>query len=356
MSKQTALYQNHLKLGGKIVDFNGWSLPLNYGSQITEHKSVREKVGIFDVSHMAPVNISGAEAHKFMQYLLANNIDKIAPGKAIYGCMLNTDGKIVDDLITYWLAENNFRVVFNAGCYEKDLAWVTEQAQNFDVIIDDISQDTAMIALQGPEAVEIVKQVCDNAADLLALKPFECVEYNGGLIGRTGYTGEDGFEFIIPNAQASDLFDKLVAAGSTPCGLGARDSLRLEAGMKLYGNDMDLDTTPFDAALGWTVALEPSSRDFIGRKALEQIKQQPTTQKMVGLTLLDKGVIRPGQEVITEFGTGVVTSGIFSPTLNKSIAYARVPAGKYTTCQINIRNKLMPANVGLSSFYKRPSN
>ena len=352
--QHTPLYQQHLEAGGKMVDFAGWEMPINYGSQVKEHHQVRTDAGMFDVSHMVVVDFTGKDCKAFLQYLLANNIDKLKQqGKALYSCMLNEDAGIIDDLIVYYLADDFYRMVINAATRENDLAWINKQAANFDLEIKE-RDDLAMIAAQGPNARKKLLATLDNASatQVSALNPFFGIQIDTIFYARTGYTGEDGFEIMLPNEQVATLWNTLLAAGIAPTGLGARDTLRLEAGMSLYGTDMDTTTSPLVSALKWTVALEPKERNFLGRSALEaEIEAKPAT-KMVGLVLEGKGVLRGHQQVITESGTGEITSGTYSPTLGVAIALARVPADTGDHCHVEIRNKQIPARVVKPPFVR----
>ncbi len=348
MAEKTALYQQHLQANAKMVDFGGWEMPLHYGSQLDEHHQVRQDAGMFDVSHMTIIDVSGAQSQDFLRYLLANNVDRLAvDGKALYSCMLNEAGNVIDDLIVYKQAEQRYRVVVNAATRVKDLAWINQQAEQFNVTINERS-DLAMLAIQGPNARSKVKQALD--AEFIAiideLKPFYSKEIADWMIAHTGYTGEDGLEIMLPNTQAETLWHKFINAGIKPCGLGARDTLRLEAGMNLYGTDMDETTSPLTSGLGWTIAWEPTDRDFIGRKALQAQRQQGVTHKFVGLILDGKGVLRNHQKVILANGEeGEITSGSYSPTLSKAIGLARVPKTIGAHCEVMIRNKAVPASV-----------
>jgi len=346
MTQQTILNATHRAHGAKMVDFGGWDMPLNYGSQIEEHHVVRRDAGMFDVSHMTVVDLHGARTREFLRHLLANSVDKLkVSGKALYSCMLNEQGGVVDDLIVYFLREDFFRVVVNASTRDKDLAWIEQQAQAFDVKVGERA-DLAMIAVQGPNARAKVLALLTPETRTKAEKlgKFVAAEGDGLLIARTGYTGEDGFEIIVPEVQAVALWDQLKQAGVAPAGLGARDTLRLEAGMNLYGQDMDETVTPWEANLGWTVALD-EGRDFIGRDVLEKQKVTGNHRVMVGLVMDEKGVLRHGQRVVTPNGDGEILSGSYSPTLAKSIAFARVPAGSSGTLQVDIRGKLVPVRV-----------
>lgn len=343
MSQQTVLNARHRELGARMVDFGGWDMPIAYGSQIEEHHQVRRDAGMFDVSHMTVVDLHGAEVRAFLRQLLANSVDKLRkPGKALYSCMLNERGGVVDDLIVYFLAEDFFRLVVNAATRDKDMAWIHAKAAPFAVEVRE-RPELSMIAVQGPNARERVLGLlgAEGRAAVEAIGKFVAAEVDGLFIARTGYTGEDGFEIIVPEAQAVALWDRLLQAGVKPCGLGARDTLRLEAGMNLYGQDMDEDTTPWEAALAWTVALD-EGRDFIGRSALEAQKASGAPRQLIGLVLDEKGVLRHGQTVRTACGDGEILSGTFSPTLGKAIAFARVPAGEPGDLAVDIRGRDVP--------------
>lgn len=352
MGNKTVLYQMHLDCGGKLVEFAGYDMPIHYGSQVDEHHFVRTDAGMFDVSHMVIVDLSGDDTFAFLQYLLANDVAKLTPGRAMYGCMLNEEGGIIDDLITYDEGEGCYRLVVNAATRDKDLAWIEKQSADYDVNVN-VRDDLAMIAVQGPNAADKAASVMPTefSIAMLALKPFHAASSHGVMVARTGYTGEDGFEIMLPNDQACELWMKLLEAGVKPCGLGARDTLRLEAGMSLYGLDMDDSVTPLESGLSWTVAMK-DDRDFIGREALEAIKAEGVFQKMVGLVLEDKGVIRSHQKVLCESGEGEVTSGTFSPTLGVSVALARIPHDAKETCLVEIRNKQLKALIVRPPFVR----
>ena len=346
MAKRTALYAKHLEANGKMVDFGGWDMPVNYGSQIQEHNAVRTQAGMFDVSHMTIVDIRGQDAKAYLQKLLANDVDKLKDtGKALYSGMLNQSGGVIDDLIVYRM-DGWYRTVVNCATREKDLEWMTACAKGFDISLTE-RPELAMIAVQGPQAIGIVKQVKPEAAELISgLKIFMGQPQSGWFFARTGYTGEDGLEIMIPEADAPGFWQALVDAGVQPAGLGARDTLRLEAGMNLYGNDMDEDTSPLVAGMGWTIAWKPEDRDFIGRSALTEEKASGVAMKQVGLVLEGRGVMRSHQKVVVEgVGEGEVTSGTFSPTLQCSIAMARVPADTGDTAQVDLRGKLTDVRV-----------
>ncbi len=353
MSQKTILNDSHRALGAKMVDFGGWDMPLSYGSQIEEHHAVRRDAGMFDVSHMTVVDLAGARTREFLRHLLANNVDKLkAPGKALYSCMLDETGGVIDDLIVYFLEEAFFRVVVNAATRDKDLAWIRSQAAAFDVAVTE-RPELAMIAVQGPNARARVATLLspEVAAKALKIGKFVAFEGDGLFIARTGYTGEDGFEIIVPEGEAVALWQRLVDAGVAPAGLGARDTLRLEAGMNLYGQDMDESVTPWEAALAWTVSLD-EGRAFIGREALEQQRAAGVPREMIGLVMDEKGVLRHGQKVLTEAGDGEILSGTFSPTLGKAIAFARVPAGAGSSLRVDIRGREVPVRIARIPFVR----
>ena len=333
-------------MGAKTVDFGGWDMPVNYGSQIDEHHQVRNDCGMFDVSHMRVVDIKGSGVRSFLRFLLANNVDKLkSPGKALYSCMLLDNGGVIDDLIVYFMSEEWFRIVVNAGTADKDIAWMKKQAAKLAPELDIADHpELAMIAVQGPNAREKVWAALPGSKELTEdLAPFSAVEMGTMFIARTGYTGEDGFEVIIPGKAAPFFWATLAEKGVKPIGLGARDTLRLEAGMNLYGQDMDETINPLEAGLAWTVDLK-SDRDFIGKAAL---LANPPARKLVGLVLLDRGVLRGHQKVHTAHGEGEITSGSFSPTLEKSIALARVPKEVQIgeSVQVSVRDKMLAAKV-----------
>lgn len=353
MAQKTALHASHLAAGAKMVDFFGWEMPINYGSQIEEHHAVRQDAGMFDVSHMTIVDLTGANTRNFLRYLLANDVVKLTtPGKALYSGMLNSTGGVIDDLIVYFLQEDFFRLVVNSATREKDLAHINAEAKAFNVTVTE-RPEFAMIAVQGPNAKAKVATLltAEQQAAVAGMKPFFGVQAGDLFIATTGYTGEDGYEIALPNEQAADFWQQLLNAGVKPCGLGARDTLRLEAGMNLYGQDMDETVSPLAANMGWTIAWEPGDRNFIGRTALEQAKAAGTA-KLVGLVMEQKGVLRHGQKVITAAGEGEITSGTFSPTLGFSIALARVPAATGDTAEVDIRGKLVPVKVVKPAFVR----
>ena len=351
--KRTPLYQAHVDADGKMVDFGGWEMPLNYGSQIEEHHVVRDDAGMFDVSHMTVVDFKGVDAKAFLQVLIANDVAKLKDqGKALYSCMLNDRGGVVDDLIVYYLDDQYYRMVINAGTTEKDIAWINAQVGEFNVAVEP-KLDLAMIAVQGPnsraktyQAIPGVEEVCGE------LGPFFAASVGELFVARTGYTGEDGFEIMLPAKAAEFTWKMLLEAGVRPCGLGARDTLRLEAGMSLYGSEMDEDTSPLEAALTWTVDLNNEDRQFVGRPALEALRDEGVKKTIVGLVLEGKGVIRNHQKVVSSLGEGEVTSGTFSPTMGQAIALASVPMGTTGSCEIEMRNKLVSAKIVKPPFVR----
>lgn len=347
MPQRTPLYDAHVAAEGKIVDFAGWEMPVHYGSQVEEHHAVRTDSGMFDVSHMTVVDLKGSDVRSFLSQLVANDVAKLqVAGKALYTCMLDQQGGVIDDLIIYYMAEDWFRLVVNAGTRDKDMAWINQQAEGKKLTVTERS-DLAMIAVQGPQAREkaqalLSPELAGAAAELV---PFSAASEGELFVGRTGYTGEDGYEIVLPAADAPAFWQGLLDAGVRPCGLGARDTLRLEAGMNLYGSDMDESATPLESGLSWTVAMK-DERDFNGRAALQAQKDTGVPRKMVGLVLEGRGVLRGHQLVLSEGReVGEVTSGTWSPTLEKSIALARVSADCGEHVEIQIRNKQVPARV-----------
>ena len=344
--KRTALNKVHVSHGGKLVDFSGWSLPIHYGSQIKEHLAVRQGAGIFDVSHMTIIECKGSMAKDFLRRILANDVDYLALNQALYSVLLNERGGVVDDLIVYRLSDR-YRLVTNAATKDKVVAWL--DLQNLEQIqIEEI--DLSMIAIQGPDAQKMIGH-WNKSHDFDSLKPFSCVPIDEVLIARTGYTGEDGFELMVPNSQVIDLWNFFAGEGAEPVGLGARDTLRLEAGLNLYGQDMDEEVDPFVSNLGWTIKWEPEDRDFIGRDAL-QLRKKELSEKLVGLVLTGKGVLRHGQRVLTDYGEGLITSGSFSPSMDCSIALARVPKLAQDKCRVEIRDKLVSAEIVKPPFVR----
>jgi aminomethyltransferase len=346
VTKRTPLYQQHVAAGGKLVDFAGWEMPVNYGSQIAEHNAVRSAAGMFDVSHMTILDVAGADSEAFLRRVVANDVAKLVSGAALYGALLNPAGGVIDDLIVYHLGDK-YRCVVNASTRDKVVAWFAQHALA-DMAVTE--QDEAMIAVQGPQAVAVSAEVI-GARDLQSLEPFHAVRQDDMLIGRTGYTGEDGIEVMLPADQAAALWERLAAAGVVPAGLGARDTLRLEAGLNLYGQDLDEETSPLASNIGWTIAWDPSDRDFIGRAAIEPERGQ-CPLKLTGLLMTDKGVLRHGQTVLTDAGPGIITSGTFSPTLQCSVGLARVPRAAKGACEVDIRGKKKVAKIVRPPFVR----
>ena len=351
MTEKTVLNDIHRASGARMVDFGGWDMPINYGSQIEEHHAVRRDAGMFDVSHMTVIDLHGPRTREFLRRLLANSVDKLkVQGKALYSCMLNEQGGVIDDLIVYFFDAAHFRLVVNAATRAKDLAWIEQQAEAFGVEVKE-RPDFSMIAVQGPNArarvIGLLHEVDRPRIEKLGRFAAAAAQGPHGMplfIARTGYTGEDGFEIVVPNEHAVALWQALADAGVKPAGLGARDTLRLEAGMNLYGQDMDESVSPWEANLGWTITLD-EGRDFIGRKALEAQKAAGVPRVMVGLVLDEKGVLRHGQKVLSANGEGEILSGSFAPTLDKAVAFARIPAGEPGDVRVDIRGREVPVRV-----------
>ena len=356
-SKATPLRDQHRACGGRLVDFAGWELPLHYGSQVAEHHAVRRSAGVFDVSHLALTMVSGRGARSYLRRLLANDIDSLGDRVVgIYSCLLNDSGCVIDDLIAYRLTDERYRVVSNAATADSVRAQMRKIARAFPVTLVP-EEDRVTLAVQGPQAMEAGAAAAavlggEFAAGLAALKPFDAMESRGFLAARTGYTGEDGFEIYLDAATGQALWQALLKADVTPCGLGARDTLRLEAGLCLYGQDMDDSVTPLHCGLKWTVAMDPPQRDFIGRRALEGLMEGRDLPAFKGLVLKKRGMLRAGQPVHTSHGPGRVTSGGYSPTMNASIGLARVPHGAYADCEVEIRGARAPCAVVTPPFVR----
>lgn len=354
VARTTPLHALHRAAGARMVDFGGWDMPLHYGSQIDEHHAVRRDAGMFDVSHMRVVEIEGHDARTFLRHALANNVDKLSvPGKALYSCMLADDGGVLDDLIVYFLRDDRFRLVVNAGTADADIAWLaTLRDRTAPGLVIRPRPDLAMIAVQGPNArAKAWRAIPGSEGPTSALKPFSAAQAGEFFVARTGYTGEDGFEIVMPAARAEAAWGTLVEAGVKPCGLGARDTLRLEAGMNLYGQDMDRATSPLESGLAWTVDLA-SPRDFVGKAALTR---SPPARDLAGLLLVDSGgVLRAHQRVHTAHGAGEITSGTFSPTLARSIALARLPKDVAVgdAVEVEVRDKRLRARVVKPPFVR----
>lgn len=367
MTKQTALYAQHQELGAAFTDFGGWQMPLKYRSELEEHHTVRRAAGIFDLSHMGEVMVSGAQAAAFLNYALVGNFAVMTVGKAKYSLICNEDGGVIDDLITYRLAEDEFLVVPNASNSDTVAAELQSRAADFDVTVQNQSEDTALIAVQGPNAEAILLRMAD-AADceaITSLKYYAAVKVELAgqtvLLARTGYTGEDGFELFIDNGQAVQLWKAVTEAGSdhglSPCGLAARDSLRLEAGMPLYGHELGPDTNPFEAGLGGVVSFK-KTEDFVGRSVLESLKGGTPARNLVGLRGAGRRSARAGYEVLKDGRTvGTVTSGLPSPTLGYPVALAYVEADLSepgTEVEVDLRGRPEGFTVVELPFYKRP--
>lgn len=354
MGQRTLLFDLHLALGAKTVDFSGWDMPLHYGSQVEEHHQVRSDCGVFDVSHMTVTDIKGAGATVWLQRLLANDVARLdGIGRALYSSLLNEQGGIIDDLIVYRTAAG-YRLVSNAATRARVLEWLALQRGTAEVAFQ-VRPDLAILAVQGPQAREKVAALLSPARAALVreLRPFEGLAEGEWFIARTGYTGEDGLEIMLPGDQAVGFFNDLVGAGIAPSGLGARDTLRLEAGMNLYGQDIDEQHTPLTSNLGWCIAWEPAERDFIGRTALLAEIEHGVQEKLVGLVLEERGVLRAHQVVrVAGIGEGEITSGSFSPTLSKSIALARVPMATGDRAEVEIRGKWYPVRVVNPTFVR----
>lgn len=356
MLKRTPLYERHLAADGKMVDFAGWEMPLHYGSQLNEHHQVRNSAGLFDVSHMTIVDIAGSNSLSFLRGLLTNDVIKLdQPGKALYTAMLNDSGGVLDDLIVYRLGDDSYRLVVNCATREKDIAWIQLQAAGKDLVIRERGE-LAILAVHGPRAMEMTSKVLspDEAEQVNSLGNFRAIELSGRYIARTGYTGERGLELILTAEDAQWFWDQLVAQGVAPIGLGARDSLRLEAGMNLYGHDMDETISPLEANMEQVITWEPRDRNFIGREAVMSKKQLQVQGKLLqlkGLLLESRGILREGLRVVTDKGEGIITSGGFSPTLGQSIALARIPAGS-STCEVDMRGRMLAARIVKPNFVR----
>ena len=347
--RKTALYRAHVATRARMTPFAGWSMPLHYGSQIAEHHQVRRSAAMFDVSHMTIADVTGAGAHHFLARVFANDVAKALPGKAVYGLLLNESGGIIDDVIVYG-RKVGYRVVSNAATRETVLEWLGERADGFEVDIN-VRSDLALVAVQGPDAIAVFDDVAATAA--AGLDSFAVLERNGWMVARTGYTGEDGVEVALPAEEAEALWRRLGEAGVATAGLAARDTLRLEAGLLLHGQDMDETTTPLESNLGWTVAWNPPDRSFVGREALTRQRARKPDRVLRGVVLEARGVMRHGQHVATNAGLGVVTSGIFSPTLGYSIGFARVPRGATGDCTIEIRGSGVPGRFVKPPFVRQ---
>ena len=355
--KKTPLNDLEKELGGRMVDFGGWELPVQFSGILEEHDAVRNHVGIFDVSHMGEITIKGPQALELLQKSTCNDVSKLEDGRAQYNGLLYPTGGFVDDILVYRMKADDYFVVVNASNSDKDFEWFRECAKDLDADVQNVSADYAQLAVQGPEAERVLQPMTDVALAPMKYYRFDRGTVNGApaIVSRTGYTGEDGFEVYVAPEHGPRIFRKLVEAGVKPCGLGARDTLRLEAKMALYGNDIDHTTTPIEADLGWIVKLEKG--DFNGRDVLQREKEEGPGRKLVGFEMVDRGIARHGYPVV-EGGeeVGVVTSGTHSPTLKKSIGLAYLPLDKSaqgSELSILIRGKETRARVVPTPFYKR---
>ncbi|MCP5424570.1 MAG: glycine cleavage system aminomethyltransferase GcvT [Gammaproteobacteria bacterium] len=354
MAKRTPLFDLHISGEAKMLDFCGWEMPLHYGSQLHEHAQVRQGAGVFDVSHMTLLEVKGLEARAFLRYVLANDVARLQPGQSLYSCILSKTGGILDGVVVYDRGEAGYIVVANAGTHDKTIAWLNQQIRGFEADLRE-RLDVAILAVQGPQAVALLGEALgsDTGQQVQALRPFQFLDEQDRIISRTGYTGEDGIEIILPATAVTASWERLLNAGIQPCGLGARDSLRLEAGLNLYGNEMDESTSPLVCGLGWSVAWEPTDRKFIGRSALEKQRQDKVKTVQIGLVLEERGMLRARQRVVAPSGaTGIVTSGTFSPTLGRAIGLARVPADIGAYCQVDVRSRYCPALVVKPPFVR----
>ena len=355
--KKTPLNEVEKALGGKMVDFGGWELPVQFSGILEEHEAVRTDVGVFDVSHMGEITVRGPQALELLQRSTCNDVAKLADGRAHYTGLLYPNGTFVDDILIYQMAADDYFVVVNASNSDKDFAWLQQAAQGMDVEVRNASADYAQLAIQGPNAERVLQTMTSVPLADIKYYRFDRGDVDGApaIVSRTGYTGEDGFEVYVAPEHAPRILKKLVDAGVKPCGLGARDTLRLEAKMALYGNDIDDTTTPIEADLGWIVKLDKG--DFTGRNVLEREKQEGPRRKLVGFEMVDRGIARHGYPVVEgSEEIGVVTSGTHSPTLKKSIGLAYLPLDKSaqgTEFMVLIRGKETRARVVPTPFYKR---
>ena len=356
--KKTPLNAVEHELGGKMIDFGGWELPVQFTGIIEEHQAVRTNAGLFDVSHMGEILVKGPESLTLLQKATCNDVSKLEDGRAQYNGLLYPTAGFVDDILIYRMSGDDYFVVVNAANTDKDYDWLADCAKGLDVNVKNASAEYAQLALQGPNAEKILRPLTDT--DLASMKYYRFargkVDGVPAIISRTGYTGEDGFELYVAPAEGPRLFKKLVAAGATPCGLGSRDTLRLEAKMALYGNDIDHSTTPLEADLAWIVKLDKG--DFMGREVLERERAEGPKRKLVGFEMVDRGIARHGYPIVDgSEEIGVVTSGTHSPTLKKPIGLAYLPADKSapgTEFTVLIRGKEARARVVPTPFYKRP--
>ncbi|MEJ2084158.1 MAG: glycine cleavage system aminomethyltransferase GcvT [Acidobacteriota bacterium] len=359
-AKRTPLYQAHLEAGAKMVDFAGWTMPVQYSGVIEEHRAVRQAAGLFDVSHMGQIRVTGASAESFLQSVTPNDVSRLTRGRAHYSGLLTEAGTYIDDLLVYRLGDEDFLLVVNAANADKDFDWLRSRSAG-EVELEDVSEDWALLALQGPRAREILASLTPCDIDALKYYRFAVDAVAGGeaIISRTGYTGEDGFELYLQPDHAPAVWRQLLETGAPvglrPAGLGARDTLRLEAGMALYGHEIDDTTTPFDAGLNWVVKMDKG--EFVGRGALEAQQQQGSTRSLVGFEVQDRGIARQGHRVVAaDEEIGWVTSGTWSPTFEKALGMAYVPRSATaigTDLTLDVRGRSVAAKVVDLPFYKR---
>ncbi|TBR25061.1 glycine cleavage system aminomethyltransferase GcvT [bacterium] len=362
-NRRTALYQLQKEAGARFVDFHGWDLPVQFSSILKEHQAVRNACGLFDVSHMGQVWVTGKDALALVQKVNTNDAARLAPGQAMYSHMLNDRGGIVDDVIVSCFSSERWFIVVNASTREGDVAWIRKNAEGLDCIVDDQSDALGMVALQGPSAKDVIDAVCPEAAALPRFGALEARLWGEDcVVTRTGYTGEDGFEVVAPNAIITRVWQTLLARGTSsfnllPCGLGARDTLRLEAGLLLYGNDIDENTTPYEAGYGWVVKLAKAS--FNGKAAMEAQKKAGPGRRLTGLRLLERGVPRPGCKVfIGGAEAGTLCSATFSPTLEAGIGayYAKAPVpAPGAKAEVEGHGRRFAAEVVALPFYRSPN-
>ncbi len=349
-AQRTPLYDLHVAAGARMTSFGGWSMALHYGSQIAEHHAVRRAAGMFDVSHMTIIDLDGPGALELLARAMANDPAKAVPGRAVYGALLNHDGGVIDDLIVYGRQRGGYRAVVNAATRDRVLDWLASLAADFAATIRE-RRDLAMLAIQGPDAVAAYAEV--TGVDASELAAFATLEDGDWMLARTGYTGEDGVEAMLPAAEAGELWRRLQAAGVVPAGLAARDTLRLEAGLNLYGQDMDETVTPLESNLAWTVAWKPPERAFVGRQALARQRAERPARTLRGIVMEARGVLRHGHRVVSDRGEGVVTSGTFSPTLGYSIGLARLPRGAAGDCSLEISRRSAVGRIVIPPFVRR---
>jgi aminomethyltransferase len=358
--KRTPLFDLHRELGAKMVEFGGWEMPVQYSGILEEHKAVRERVGVFDVSHMGEFEIAGSGATAYLQRLTPNDVGKLAEGHAHYSAFLTERGTFVDDLLVYRRGADDYMLVVNAGNTPKDFAWASSRVEG-GVSVANKTDEVALLSVQGPRAGDLLNRAAAEPVTDLKYYSFRMARVFGepALVSRTGYTGEDGFEIYLQPAAAPKVMRRLLEEGRglgiLPCGLGARDTLRLEAKMALYGNDIDETVTPWEADLGWVVKMQKG--DFVGRDALARQKEAGVPRKLVGFEMIDRGIARHGYPAQTAHGAGIITSGTHSPTLGKPIGLALLPTAASAVgaeFEVDIRGRLAAARVVPTPFYKRP--